>query len=204
MFRRFIYFSEDLHVKLRSLAQVQRCGGSYHTVGKNNLVVVDNNGVIIDISTMGSNGLYPVSAGATVAPLSSAFPAVVPTPTSISVDHISAARRERANRAQVLHCGQAVHSSDDVLKRTLDYGGFPDSNLTSADVTLNRQLRGPCVQCSLAKIVNKEMPPSDSPPPTSVGAKIHLDMCIGERVHQSVENKQQFDRSMRCLVILGL
>ena len=65
--------------------------------------------------------------------------------------------------------------SDDALCEALVNGHFPWSNLTSADIRLNRKLRGPCVQCLEGKYRGKAMLPSDTPPAAAVGQCIVLD-----------------------------
>ena len=64
---------------------------------------------------------------------------------SVQREHVNAEQRARCDRAEMLH--SLCHMSDDALCEALVNGHFPWSNLTSADIRLNRKLRGPCVQC---------------------------------------------------------
>ena len=156
------FYSEDITVKLLSLSQLQKNGGAYYALGTDRLVIMDDKGDIIDIAHVQPNGLYPVTVPSTSKSFYcsccfSAYPApatnqILYPDTSnnpVSVNHISSARRERANRAEELHSGQGVHASDDVFRATLANGGFPDTHLVPADVTLNRQLRGKCPSSAL-------------------------------------------------------
>jgi hypothetical protein len=68
-----------------------------------------------------------------------------------------------------------MHLGDDALGLAVDGGAYAWANITSADVRLNRRLRGPCVQCLEAKLEQKGMPPSDTPPAASVGAMLSID-----------------------------
>ena len=76
--------------------------------------------------------------------------------------HVNHERRARCDRVQKLH--YLSHVQDDVLCQALDSGTYAWANVTSADVRLNRRLRGPCIQCLQGKFDDKSHPPSDSPP----------------------------------------
>lgn len=71
-------FSPQSNVKLTSLGEIQRCGGSYHSSGRNKLVVLDDHQQVIDTSTMLPNGLYPVS-GSLYCSSCTAYPATATT-----------------------------------------------------------------------------------------------------------------------------
>jgi hypothetical protein len=92
---------------------------------------------------------------------------------SVQREHVNAEQRARCDRAEMLH--SLCHMSDDALCEALVNGHFPWSNLTSADIRLNRKLRGPCVQCLEGKYRGKAMLPSDTPPAAAVGQCIVLD-----------------------------
>jgi len=165
------YLSKGATVKLTSLSQLMKSGGSYASRGTSELVVKDPSGCIIDVSTMAPSGLFPVSSPLLCGSCDSlAFPAPV------VVRHMSAEARERCDKVEKLHWTGGVHCSDHVLKQTLAFGGFPWTGLTPADVDINRQWRGPCPGCAIGKIKNKAMQPSKSPPPTAMGDKVHIDI----------------------------
>ena len=90
--------------------------------------------------------------------------------------HATAAQRERMDMAEALHIGTAAHCSDDVLCETISNGGYVWANISPADVRLNRKYRGPCAQCLEAKLKNKSMPSSMTPPADAIGAKVHGDI----------------------------
>ena len=76
--------------------------------------------------------------------------------------------------AEELH-NDLCHQSDQSLCANLSTGKLPFSTLTCTDVTLNRQLRGPCPNCAAGKHRNPSHPPSVSAPATSVGAVLSFD-----------------------------
>ena len=92
-------------------------------------------------------------------------------------EHYTAEQRTRCDRVQTVH--SFIHVSDDVLGSALDGCAFPWANVTSADVRLNCRLRGPCVQCLEAKLEQKGMPPSSTPPAASVGAMLSIAKSAG-------------------------
>ena len=87
--------------------------------------------------------------------------------------HANKEQRARCDRAEMLH--GICHISDDDACAALTNGHFTWTNLTPADIRLNRKLRGPCIQCLEGKSRRKAMPPSDTPPATSVGMCIVID-----------------------------
>ena len=73
--------------------------------------------------------------------------------------HVNKEQRARCDRAEKLH--GICHISDDDACAALTNGHFTWTNLTPADIRLNRKLRGPCIQCLEGKSRRKAMPPSD-------------------------------------------
>jgi hypothetical protein len=92
--------------------------------------------------------------------------------------HLNAELRERCERVENLHQGPAAHCSDAVLKEALQNGLFAWSNLTPADVDLNRKYRGACPDCAAGKMRKKAMPPSQSFPATRVGQCVWGDLSV--------------------------
>jgi len=182
------FYSKDSSVNLISLGFWQDCGGSYQTQGKNNLIIKDSNGVVFDNALKLRNRIYKVSSSVTnLSPsLSSLSNALISTSDLCSscdsqfaypsFEHVTAEQRARCDRAEKLHCGRAVHRNDDDLCDALNSGAFHDTRVTAADVRLNRKLRGPCVDCLLAKLKHKSMYPSDTQPAESVAYKLHMDI----------------------------
>lgn len=164
------YFAPEASCNLISLSVLQRNGFSYETKGLDQLVIKAPDGKVIDEPYLCSNNLYPVSPSMYEPCDLQQKACVAPT------EHYNAEQRHRCDRAELLHQGRAVHCSDDVLVETLANGGFPTANVTPADVRLNRKLRGPCPQCLEAKLKNKSMPSSETPPATAVGQRIVLDI----------------------------
>ena len=196
------YYAADASATLISLGFLQSQGGSYSTVGRNQLRVLDRDGSVLDIGTMESNRLTTVSPSLLAATSPCSIPRVVPAallsptvcfPCSLTSSelrsvlacpsqdaylacvpqppltasaflnvHINKEQRARCDRVQQLHMLSHVH--DDVLCQALDSGTYSWANVTSADVRLNRRLRGPCVQCIQGKMEDKPHPPSDAPP----------------------------------------
>ena len=102
------------------------------------------------------------------------YPSItVPAAFAVPSDHVSREQRLRCDRVEVVHF--LSHANDDVLCQALDSGAYPWANLTSADVRLNRRLRGPCICCLEGKFRSPSMPSSDTPPATAVGDKISVD-----------------------------
>ena len=95
------------------------------------------------------------------------------TSPSERLPHYTVEQRARCDRAQVVH--GFIHINDDTLCHALDGGSYAWANITSADVRLNRRLRGPCIQCLEAKMEQKSMLPSHTPPAACVGAMISID-----------------------------
>jgi len=88
-------------------------------------------------------------------------------------EHYSAEQRDRCDRVQVLH--SFIHIGDDALCQALDGGAYAWANVTSTDVSLNRRLRGPCIQCMEGKFERKSMPTSHTPPAVAVGDMLSID-----------------------------
>ena len=68
-----------------------------------------------------------------------------------------------------------VHMGDDSLCKALDAGSYAWADITPTDVRLNRKLRGPCIQCIEAKLDQRSMPASTTPPATRVGDMLSID-----------------------------
>jgi len=97
-------------------------------------------------------------------------------PAPLRSSHVTAEQRDRCERADLLHRTKAIHCSDDILCEALSNGRFPEWDLTSADVRLNRRLRGACVHCLLAKKKTAPTYPSATPPATFPGQVLHMDL----------------------------
>ena len=111
--------------------------------------------------------------------------------TTYPLPHFNAEQRARADAAEELH-HDLCHPSDSSLCVNLSTGKLPFSTLTSADVTLNRQIRGPCPHCAAGKHHNPPHPPSPSPPATSIGAVLSFDPQLlpeispGQHTHEII------------------
>ena len=110
---------------------------------------------------------------------------------TFSIHHINAEQHARADAAEQLHI-DLCHSSDRSLCSNLSTGKLLFSTLTCTDITLNRQLCGPCPHCAAGKHTNPLHPPSASPPATSVGEVISFDPQLlpepsrGQNTHEII------------------
>lgn len=111
--------------------------------------------------------------------------------TSYPTPHANAEQRPRADAAEELHY-DLCHPSYRSLANNLSTGKLPYSVLSSADITLNRQLRGPCPHCAAGKHHNPTHPPSTSPPATSIGEVLSFDLQLlpeispGQHTHEII------------------
>ena len=92
-----------------------------------------------------------------------------------NTQHINKEELIRAQQAEDLHF-YLDHPSDGVLCQALNQNSFTGINVTSTDVATNRRLRGPCPICIEAKLKQKPMPPSITPPATSIGQTLSVDI----------------------------
>lgn len=90
--------------------------------------------------------------------------------------HITATQFRRAQEALDLHITQH-HPTDRKLTLELSSGKHPYSHLTAADVSLMRELQGPCPHCieGRSKRLTASRPTSLTAPATSPGQTISLD-----------------------------
>ena len=168
------YLSPTIPVILLSLGHMQRCGATYGPDPLRPLthasILSSPNGQLLAHVQLSANNLLPVDYPALTRD-SQDSPHTYHTPTALSAPypttHINAEQRSRADAAKELH-KDLHHPSDRSLCINLSTGKLPFSTLTCADVTLNRQLRGPCPHCAAGKFRNPEHPPSTSPPATSI------------------------------------
>ena len=161
------YFSPTLPVNLFSLGQMQRCGATYGPDPLRPLTHVtirsSPSGPLLAHAALSTHNLLPVDFAAllhasSINPLSYYHPVAMaahslvphttaeqPTllPLMHAVPHINSEQRSRADAAEDLHI-ELCHHSDRSLCVNLSTGKLPFSTLTCSDVTLNRQLRGPC------------------------------------------------------------
>jgi len=89
--------------------------------------------------------------------------------------HINKEELIRAQLAEDLHF-YLDHPSDGALCQALNQNSFTGPNVTSTDVATNRRLRGPCPICIEAKLKQKPMPSSQTPPATSIGQTLSVDI----------------------------
>jgi hypothetical protein len=75
-------------------------------------------------------------------PLAAFHFSTVPSSTT-RFEHYTAEQRARCDRVLVVH--SFMHIGDETLCQAVDGGAYAWANITSADVRLNRRLRGPCV-----------------------------------------------------------
>ena len=192
------YFSPTLPVNLFSLGQMQRCGATYGPDPLRPLSHVtirsSPSGPLLAHAALSTHNLLPVDFAAllhasSINPLSYYHPVAMaahsliphttaeqpaPLPLMHAVPHINSEQRSRADAAEDLHI-ELCHPSDRSLCVNLSTGKLPFSTLTCSDVTLNRQLRGPCPHCTAGKHRSPSHPPSTSAPATSLGAVLSFD-----------------------------
>jgi len=90
-----------------------------------------------------------------------------------------ALNKEQSDRVQLAHQLHLHlnHPSDEALKAVLSGGHIPGCHLTAKDVTNMRERDGPCTTCIQAKLHQKSMPPSVTPPADGVGHTLTLDLA---------------------------
>ena len=142
-------------------------------------------GPLLAHAALSSHNLLPVNFDAlriasTLSPDTyhpAAFTATFLTP------HINAEQRSRADAAEDLHI-DLCHPSDRSLCANLSTGKLPFSTLTCSDVTLNRQLRGPCPHCAAGKHRNPPHPiPALQPLPLALS--LALTPYYFQNLHQA-------------------
>ena len=177
------YLSPTLPVNLFSLGHMQRCGATYHPDPLRPLthvsILSSPSGPLLAHAALTPHNLLPVNFDnlhSAAASSPHAYNTTAYTAT-FTIPHINAEQRSRADAAEELH-NDLCHPSDHNLCVNLSTGKLPFSTLTCADVTLNRQLRGPCPHCAAGKHRNPPHPPSTTPPATSAGAVISFDPQI--------------------------
>ena len=188
------FFSPLMKVNLISLGAICRGGGSYHTCpGELALEIVFQNVVVVKTYLTQHNllpvplnliktNLYVSLLNETSQITQSSLPAdltdeeltTAEVPES-NTHHLNKEELIRAQLAEDLHC-YLDHPSDGVLSQALNQNSFSGLNVTSTDVATNRRLRGPCPICIEAKLKQKPMPPSTTPPATSIGQTLSVDI----------------------------
>ena len=189
------YFSPTIPVNLLSLGHMQRCGATYGPDPIRPLTHISIysslSGPLLAHATLSTNNLLPVD-----------YPALLRASTlspskyhnalaTYTLPHYNAEQRARADAAEEL-LYDLCHPSDRSLCTNLSTGKLPFSTLTSADVTLNRILHGPCPHCAAGKHHNPSHPPSPSPPATSIGEVLSFDPQLlpeispGQHTHEII------------------
>lgn len=191
------YLSPTIPVNLLSLGHMQRCGATYGPDPFRPLTHVSiyssPSGPLLAHATLSTNNLlsvdYPALRRAALISPSEYYNSHALT--TYPLPHFNAEQRARADAAEELH-HDLCHPSDRSLCVNLSTGKLPFSTLTSADVTLNRQIRGPCPHCAAGKHHNPPHPPSPSPPATSIGAVLSFDPQLlpeispGQHTHEII------------------
>ena len=165
------YLSPTIPVILLSLGHMQRCGATYGPDPLRPLthasILSSPNGQLLAHVQLSANNLLPVDYPALTRD-SQDSPHTYHTPTALSAPypttHINAEQRSRADAAEELHKDRH-HSSDRSLCINLSPGKLPFSTLVCADVTLNRQLRGPSLIAPLESSVTLNTHHPLAPPP---------------------------------------
>ena len=186
------YYSKDLPSNLISLGHLQRSGATYgsdplqpHThviirlgrsgpklatvkLSANNLLPIDF--VTLEQSTLASANYNHKTTTTPSEPAKRST-----APQALIGRHHTAEQLRRAEEAEELHRDRG-HPSDDALCTDLSNGKIPWSALTSADIRLNRTLRGPCAHCLAGKMTEPHAPSSTSAPATSPGGVLSFDL----------------------------
>ena len=175
------YFSADIPANLFSLGYMQRCGATYHPDPllplTHTTIKSSPSGPTLSNTALTSTNLLPINF-TNLHIVARSHPSLYYTPTALSapfpIQHYNAEQRNRANAAEQLHI-TLCHPSDQSLCTNLSTGKLPFTHLTCTDVSLNRQLRGPCPHCAAGKYRRPPNPPSTTPPAQSIGAVISFD-----------------------------
>ena len=186
------FYSPLMTVNLISLGAICRGGGSYHTCPGELALEIMFNDVVVAKTHLTSNNLLPIplnliKTNLYLSLLNETSDLVVPPPTHTIDDDTSpqhaAANTHHINKEELLGAQIVVdlhfyldHPSDGALCQALNQNSFTGLNVTSTDVATNRRLRGPCPICLEAKLKQKPMPPSVTPPATSIGQTLSLDI----------------------------
>lgn len=158
------YYAPSIPVNLFSLGHLQRCGATYNPDPLRPLthitVRMSSGSPILAHAALTPNNLLLVNfeslrIAATRSPQHYHIPLALSS--TFSIPHINAEQRARADAVEQLHI-DLCHPSDRSLCLNLTTGKLPYCSLTSADVTLNRSLRGPCPHCTAGK--HRNPPPS--------------------------------------------
>ena len=189
------YYSKDLPSNLISLGHLQRTGATYgsdptrpHT---HVIIRLGQSGPKLATVRLSTNNLLPIDFTALEqSTIKSAIcndrgtsrPSAAPAPTyhpthnrALLGHHHTAEQLRRADEAEELHRDHS-HPSDSTLCADLSAGKIPWSTLASADVHLNRTLRGPCAHCHAGKMTAPHAPSSTSAPATSPGGVLSFDL----------------------------
>ena len=198
------FYSPLMTVNLISLGAICRGGGSYHTCPGELALEIIFNDVVVAKTHLTSNNLLPVPLNLiktnlylsllneTIDPVAlNSTPALADVTSANATldDHTAALEDEppanthhinkeellRAQLAEDLHF-YLHHPSDGALCQALNQNSFTGPNVTSTDVATNRRLRGPCPICIEAKLKQKPMPPSTTPPATSICQTLSVDI----------------------------
>ena len=191
------YLSPTIPVNLLSLGHMQRCGATYGPDPLRPLTHVcihsAIHGPLLANAALSPTNLLPVDFtafhhAATISPLQYHQSLAL---SSYPIPHVNAEQRARADAAEELH-NDLCHPSDRSLATNLSTGKLPYSVLTSADISLNRHLRGPCPHCAAGKHHNPPHTPSTSPPATSIGEVLSFDPQLlpeispGQHTHEII------------------
>ena len=192
------YYAPTIPVNLFSLGHLQRCRATYSPDPLRPLthftVRMSSGGPILAHAALTPNNLLPVdyeSLHTAVTKFPQHYHAPLALSSTFSIPHINAEQRARADAAEQLHI-DLCHPSDRSLSLNLSTGKLPFCTLTSADVTLNRSLRGPCPHCTAGKHRNPPHPPSTTSPASSVGEVISMDPQLlpetspGQHTHEII------------------
>ena len=189
------YVSPTIPVKLLSLGHMQRCGATYGPDPLRPLTHISIysslSGPLLAHATLSTNNLLPVDYPALLRASTLSLSGYHNALATYTLPHYNAEQRARADAAEEL-LYDLCHPSDRSLCTNLSTGKLPFSALTSAHVTLNRILRGPCPHCAAGKHHNPSHPPSPSPPATSIGEVLSFDPQLlpeispGQHTHEII------------------
>ncbi len=180
------YYSPDVNITLFSSGYLTRCGGKYQSIltsDRNGVDFYSPNGLLLDSSHLNSANLLPISP----ALLLSTWFTSAPTARAYST-HINAEMRRRCDAVEDLLRALSF-PTDKALTQNISLGKIP-TYLTATDVTLNRQLRGPCPHQLAGKYTTPPSFTSLSPPATRPGEVVSFDINLilnpppGGRTHE--------------------
>lgn len=182
--RQRVFVMPSSVVNLLSLQEIVQGGGS-HDGDEYITRIYDRNKKLILVARNRGNGLMVV----TREQLIKAFGSSKAYTTNVVDDSFYSTEEKARAREAFQLCQLVGHVGDASIIKMLNHGGYRHTYLTAADFRRARKLFGPCLACQEGKMTAGLDPLTPSPPPGSIGDKVHADLI--ELPFASVGNVKQ-------------